>query len=221
MNAGFSGFDPAVCLPSLAAGEIALFCLQLSSFVRSPALEVWLDDEERLRLSRFKVAADATAFLAGRVVLRSCLETILKETTVDLALSPQGKPFCTHAEAPAFNLSHGGGWLAVAFCLDTPIGVDLENLQRELPYETLARRYFSDREIQEVTEKGKEAFMHFWTRKEARLKASGEGLRVRLAELDPEADGWQFVHLYPRETVLVSLAYAGPPREVQMWTLPH
>lgn len=221
MNAGFPGFDPAVCLPTLAAGKIALFCQKLSAFQTSPALEVQLNDAERLRLSRFKVTDDATAFLAGRVILRSCLEKILNQEVVELALSPEGKPYCTHAEAPFFNLSHGGGWLAVAFCLDTPMGVDLEDLERELPYESLAQRYFSAAEIQEVAENGKEAFMHLWTRKEARLKASGEGLRVRLAELDLQEDGWQFAHLYPASTVLATLAYAGPPREVRMWVLPQ
>lgn len=72
----------------------------------------------------------------------------------------------------------------IAVTNGTEIGIDIENLNREVEYDDLAKRFFCEAEylklVQAPTEEKRNAFFNCWTRKEAFIKAVGEGLSYPL-----------------------------------------
>ena len=128
---------------------------------------------------------------------------------------PGGKPVL---EAPAWevNWSHDGPWLAVALGYRTPVGVDIAADFDGRPWVRLAERYGSPAEAERVREADDPAdpFLDTWTRKEALLKATGEGIRRCLSDLcvleDEPLPGWR-VASGPRPQAGVRVATAWAP----------
>jgi len=119
-----------------------------------------------------------------------------------------------------FNVSHSQGLAAFAFALDRELGVDVEQIRENFGGEQIARHYFSPDEVAELMslppETRAEAFFLCWTRKEAYIKARGEGLYISLASFSvsltpgaPErlraddASRWELRSFQPKE------GYAG------------
>jgi 4'-phosphopantetheinyl transferase len=103
------------------------------------------------------------------------------------ALGPHGKPTLAHPTSPIrFNLSHSGGFAALALAHGCEVGIDIEAMR---PInEDIAERYFSPFEIAALhalpARERPPAFFRCWTRKEAVIKATGEGLARRLDSFD-------------------------------------
>ncbi len=93
-----------------------------------------------------------------------------------------GKPFC---DAVQFNASHSDG-LCVLAVGDRPIGVDVERVRPFSAREKFAARYFSESERAEIERAADpaEEFFGIWTKKEAYLKMTGEGLRADISALE-------------------------------------
>jgi len=89
----------------------------------------------------------------------------------------------------AFNLSHAGGWMAIAVGRGLELGIDLEPGARSLRWRALAQRWFPPAEADavEAADSPAREFLRRWTAREAMIKAIGEGLAVSLSalELDP------------------------------------
>jgi 4'-phosphopantetheinyl transferase len=100
-----------------------------------------------------------------------------------------GKPYVDMSyhglEKPLFfNLSHTQGCVVCVVSRDVEVGVDVENISHEHPFEALAQRYFAEAEAEHVasvsvSEKAR-VFYTYWTLKEAYLKACGMGLTMPL-----------------------------------------
>ncbi|GLT94720.1 hypothetical protein SLE2022_124480 [Rubroshorea leprosula] len=81
-----------------------------------------------------------------------------------------------------FNLSHTSSMIACGVTMNVPIGIDVEEKQRQLKNNILAfsRRYFSPYEVKILTaisdpEIQHQEFIKLWTLKEAYVKALGRG----------------------------------------------
>ncbi|MDO4896375.1 MAG: 4'-phosphopantetheinyl transferase superfamily protein [Moraxella sp.] len=99
--------------------------------------------------------------------------------------SDNGKPFITNISNLHFNQSHCQTDYALIYSLTVRnIGVDIENVNRKLNKNALARRYFHDDEYHawQQSQDDKRWFV-CWTIKEAVLKAHGLGIRLPLNEL--------------------------------------
>lgn len=97
-----------------------------------------------------------------------------------------GKPFCQNIPALSFNQSHCASDYALIYSLDIQnIGVDIENIHRQVNFEGLAKRYFHADEylLWQHANCDKYLWFKLWTVKEAVLKASGIGIRFPLNEL--------------------------------------
>lgn len=92
-----------------------------------------------------------------------------------LSLSENGKPYFKDLPDFHFNISHSKNLLAIAFS-NAPVGVDIEK-HREINLR-IAERYFCETEKQYVNDPV--SFFYVWTRKEAYLKKSGDGIKKRL-----------------------------------------
>ena len=177
-----------------------------------------LAGDELSRAARFHFERDRTHYTVARGVLRDLLSRYLKAQPHQLRFdySPYGKPALAapgHA-ALNFNVSHSHGMALFAITRGREIGVDIEYIRADFECAEIAERFFSSQEnaVLRTLPAGvqHEAFFNCWTRKEAYIKAIGEGLSHPLDEFD--------VSLAPGEPAAL-LTSRGDPREVERWSL--
>jgi len=149
------------------------------------ALARVLSAEERRRAERFLVDPPRRQFVFCRALLRHLAGACLDRAPEALrfGVHPLGKPF---VEQPSpcgdfrFNLSHSGALAAVVLARGHEVGVDLELIRPLHDVAALAGRIFSPDELDAwhalPVSRRSEAFYTAWTRKEAYLKATGEGM---------------------------------------------
>jgi 4'-phosphopantetheinyl transferase len=148
-----------------------------------------LSNEEQERARRFRVERPRNDFVLTRGTLRSLLGQYLGCTPPEIRFcyALHGKP-ALEGNDLCFNVSHTHGLGLMAFAKRRAIGVDVENLRRETQVEQLAERFFSKRERDELKrlsgDELRAAFFRCWTRKEAYVKARGEGLSLPLDQFD-------------------------------------
>jgi len=143
---------------------------------------------ERERAGRYRSRDVAARWLAGRGILRTVLGVQLGVDPAALRFTDTstGKPALTIGGGLHFNLSHSGPVLAVAFG-PRPVGVDIEVARRVRRPERLADRLFGpDSPAREGWARRSEpartdVLLQAWTRAEALLKATGEGVGGGLA----------------------------------------
>ena len=147
-----------------------------------------LSADERLRHGAYRRPADQARFLLARAGLRQLLGHWLGRPPRAIAIEAdlRGKPRCTDPGAPAFNGSHSGELILLAFHGSAEVGVDVEQARPHLPWEPIAVRCLSPGEVAELRAlplaKQASAFLTAWCRLEARVKASGVGLAGKGAE---------------------------------------
>jgi 4'-phosphopantetheinyl transferase len=152
-----------------------------------------LSSDEQQRALRFHFERDRVRFIAARGILRRCLGAFL-ETAADrvhFRYTDDGKPSLSVEFSSArlrFNISHSGSKVLLAFSIGRELGVDLEEVRPNFATEEIAQRYFSALEVETLRSLPKsvqaEAFFNCWTRKEAYIKAIGEGLSCPLDTFD-------------------------------------
>ncbi|MBL8756608.1 MAG: 4'-phosphopantetheinyl transferase superfamily protein, partial [Planctomycetes bacterium] len=147
-----------------------------------------LNAAEQLRLSRFHFADHRRRYQIGHGALRTILAGYMDEdpTAVQFAQGPRGKPYVS-GKGPFFNLSHSGK-LAVVGIAAIELGLDLEKVRHLESLTEIARKHFSTTEFAALDalqgEARELAFYRCWTRKEAYIKALGEGLSMPLDSFD-------------------------------------
>jgi 4'-phosphopantetheinyl transferase len=142
-----------------------------------------LSADERERIGRFRLEAHRERSLLARALLRWILAAYLRLEPAAIALryGPQGKPALASSNPLHFNTSHAGDYAAFAVTSLGEVGVDIEVIQSEMPRrEEIAARYFAAGEqaaLRALPEAERNAaFFELWTRKEAFVKARGDGL---------------------------------------------
>lgn len=241
--------DPAFHLTALLAlpeDEVQLWRLDLESL--GAGEERWqelLSRDERARAARFLVARVRQQFVTTRALLRMLLGGYLGVDPVRLAFRQlaKNKPILAppHAEnGISFNVAHSARVALLAFSRRPEIGVDVEQVRRDVDVEAIARRFFSPHEQEQlaaVTADDKfEAFFRCWTRKEAYIKAKGEGLWLPLDQFDvcvaagadnvllatrpdgSEAARWSLREVAAGPGYVAALCVAGPAFRLRDWS---
>jgi 4'-phosphopantetheinyl transferase len=157
-----------------------------------------LSGDERARASQFYFLADRQRFVAARALLRKILAGYFPSTEpaeLTFSYSPKDKPSLAGAHAASgirFNVSHSGGIALYAFACRREIGVDVEQVRQNFDFEPIARRFFSAHEQRQLAalpeEQRVDAFFRCWTRKEAYIKATADGLSLPLHQFDVSLD---------------------------------
>jgi len=201
----------------LADGEIHLW---RASLMQTPdvldALHALLAPEESAKAARYHFRRDRDHYVAARGLLRRLLGLYLARPpeSLNFSYNAYGKPSLDGAGDVRFNLSHSHELALYAFARGRDIGVDIEHMRAEFAGDDIAARFFSAREVEmlhalpEATRT--RAFFNCWTRKEAYIKARGEGLSHPLDAFD--------VSLIPGEPAAL-LGTRGDPRELARWSL--
>jgi 4'-phosphopantetheinyl transferase len=193
MNITDSGFQIESPL-SLAEDEVQVWRVDLEAIGADESR--WqrvLSSDELGRASRFHFSRDRQRFVASRAWLRTILASYLATDPKGLSFSysKTEKPSLGLAQADsgiAFNVSHSGGIALLGFTRRREIGVDIEQVRREADHEAIARRFFSAHEQNQLAalpaQEKVDAFFRCWTRKEAYIKATGDGLSLPLSQFD-------------------------------------
>jgi 4'-phosphopantetheinyl transferase len=163
----------------------------------SPALDLdglagVLSTEESARADRYRFEHDRRQFIVARGILRCLLGRYLgvAPREIPLTFGPQGKP---GVEGPLqFNLAHSRGFVAFAMVPGRRVGIDVEKINPTIDVLELATGFFSQPETESLQRlQGGErvrAFFRCWSRKEAYLKAIGDGLSRPLGDFDVATD---------------------------------
>jgi 4'-phosphopantetheinyl transferase len=207
--------------PPLANGEVHLW---RASLVQTPdalgQFHSTLAPDESAKAARYRFRRDRDRYVAARGLLRRLLGLYLARPPESLQFTygAYGKPSLAagaHAAADVrFNLSHSHELALYAFTRGREVGVDIERVRAEFACEDIAARFFSAREVSMLrtlpAHARAHAFFNCWTRKEAYIKARGEGLSHPLDEFD--------VSLIPGEPAAL-LGTRGDESELARWSL--
>ncbi|HJQ31620.1 MAG TPA: 4'-phosphopantetheinyl transferase superfamily protein [Pyrinomonadaceae bacterium] len=206
--------------PALPGEEVHVWRALLDApEVRVRRLLELLAPDERERAARFHFERDRRRFTVARGLLRGILGGYLNSAPEALRFvyGAQGKPALVAEQNPGglrFNVSHSEGVALFAFARGREVGVDVERVSSRVSCEEIAGRFFSPGEVARLralpAELREAAFFDCWTRKEAYIKARGEGLSLPL-------DGFD-VSLGPGEPTAL-LANRLDPAEVARWSL--
>ena len=152
-----------------------------------------LSADEIARADRFVIDAPRRRLVLARAALRTILARYTGIDPRDLAFAsgPHGKPHLNHSDL-RFNLSHSEHIALLAVTRDTEVGIDIEHIDPRRTTEDIASRFFSSAEQTELAnhpgEERRPAFFRCWSRKEAVIKALGEGLACPLDSFDVSLD---------------------------------
>jgi 4'-phosphopantetheinyl transferase len=192
--------------------------------------------------ARLRHPIDRQRFLAAHIALRAVLGSYLRRPPQDVEFVrlpchscglDHGKPALgAQSGGLTFNLSHSSAMALVAVGQDREVGVDVEVLTRSVAYELLAARVLPAEDSAMVRATGSgdrsRAFLAMWTRTEACLKATGEGLSGLLPSREPtdgvskrrraeDAPGWTVTNLNVGAGYLAAASWAGEGARLRCW----
>lgn len=195
-----------------------------------------LSDHEWQRAVQYRCAQSRAAFIAGRAMLRLALSEYTQTDPSELRLG-EGKNGKLELRRPTghdvqFSLSHADTLTLLAITCGSRVGIDVERLRLVPEAYPIIARFASPAERAAwrrlPPEQRQHAFFRWWTRKEALLKATGDGLSADLGAFDvPFSPGddvcqlpvggagataarWSLVELLPAPGYLASLAIEHP-----------
>lgn len=202
----------------------------------------FLSGSELERAARFHFARDRERYIAGRGALRVILAGYLhiRPEQVEFGYGPYKKPaLASGPDNFEFNISHSYTLMLVAVSMRRMVGVDLERVRPLDDFERLAQSIFSARENEALAAVPKphrlQSFFACWTRKEAFIKAVGQGLYYPLDQFDvslkpdepaallrvknnPQAStGWSMQTLTPAPGYVGALVVECGPCELKFW----
>jgi 4'-phosphopantetheinyl transferase len=206
------------------AGEIHLYYADLR-YYRVTRPETHLSPDESERAERYRCEADSLRYIQARCLLREVLSFYRKCPPEEIIFeyAQAGKP-CLKGEPPAgvqFSISHAGDMVAVAVSRGRRVGVDIETMRDDISASDLSLRFFSGAEAAAVrNSQGRaktELFFRIWTRKEALLKATGEGIGglpgcpalLDAGDISLDKTAWQVRDLAPAPGYIAALATEG------------
>jgi len=152
-------------------------------------LEPLLSAVERARAARFAYELPRQRYIVARARLRLLLSQRLDAApeSIEIRHLPRGKPVLGGpfaASGLTFNLSHSDNVAVFAFARDREVGVDVETVRVLEGADRIAERFFSRGEYRTYLSlpeaERKLGFLNCWTRKEAFIKATGDGLHYPL-----------------------------------------
>ena len=236
---------------SLVGGEVHVWCARLDRFgMDNDLLMDDLSDDERARADSFHLQGDHDRFVRCRWVLRDILANYLRVPRPEMRFrnGVHGKPALVPEHGLddlSFNVSRSGNIALYALASSARIGIDVEYARPELADRRTAEQFFARSEVAALFVLPKtqfvRGFFNCWTRKEATLKALGDGLtglpldrfEVNLTPGEParilsirgdsrEGSKWSLLHLTPEIGTIAALCVEGtaPILKCCRWSAP-
>jgi 4'-phosphopantetheinyl transferase len=230
----------------LASDEVHVWRATLDlSQSRFDNLYQLLSPDERQRANRFRNEADTRRSVIGRGYLRLLLGWTngLRGEELQFEYDEFGKPALVPGQRSGlhFSVSHSGEQILLAVARNRSVGVDVERIRTDLSVNDLAARFFSVAEAKSLGSLSGpvlyRAFFACWSRKEAYVKAKGQGLSLPLDQFDlaflpdeeprllvtrpdsAEAGRWRLVALDVAQGYSAALIAAGQDWKLRCWAL--
>ena len=200
-----------------------------------------LSPKEQTRAGKFAFEKLQRRFVFRRAALRGLLGHYLglEPKQVGIELEEYGKPALAAAHQECrihFNLSTSEDFAIIGITKERELGVDIEYLNRLADYEKIAQRFFSPVEVTAFQnlpeEQHLEGFYNCWTRKEAFIKAIGQGLGYPLKDFDValkpgeppkvlrveggDVNNWKLAAFTPTKDFSAAVASAGGDWELEV-----
>lgn len=174
----------------LAEGVAHVWRLRLDSpHLDTSHFRALLSPDECAKADRYRFDLNRNQFTITRGALRILLSryTGIEKADIKFIYSKHGKPALdpyTRDHPIEFNVSHSGSMALIGFTIKNAIGVDVEQVERRVSEDKIAKRFFSPDEVDRLLlmpdDDQTSAFFRCWTRKEAFIKAHGDGLSLPL-----------------------------------------
>ena len=229
--------------PQLHEGEVHIWDADLncSNSLISELFQL-LSTDEQARAKQYRLNRDYKHYIVARAILRKILSRYLitEPAQISFSYNQYGKPFLKEDKSEQqlmFNLSHSNGIALYAITLGKDIGVDIEHVSSDLEYDEIANHFFSQREASIICSLSGYmkalTFYSCWVRKEAYVKARGDGLmmtlsqfNVTLAPVEPAAllnnqwapedpKHWSLHDLNVGQQYIAALAVEGNPTSIK------
>jgi 4'-phosphopantetheinyl transferase len=171
---------------NLQGGDVHIWFIDVK---QTSVQEQILSSQEREWIKSLNFENERKCYAAAHFSIRILLGNYLNQSPqeIDFVVGPNGKPRVAgqnDGEGINFNISHSQHYVLLAITRDRFIGADLEKIRTFPEMELIVERFFSEKEKQDwqtvPNERRLEVFYSVWTRKEAYMKAHGEGLRVNM-----------------------------------------
>jgi 4'-phosphopantetheinyl transferase len=173
----------------------------------------WLAPAEHARAARFGRDSLRRRYIIGRASLRWTLGRALDmaPAAVPIVRGARGRPQLATDAGIDFNISHTQGVALIGIARGARIGVDVEQTDRDVQADGLARKFLTPAEqatLAPLPEAARrERFLRYWTCKEAMSKATGDGLSAPFRRLEIKLDD------------AIALVAGPPPYEPARWRL--
>lgn len=159
-------------------------------------LSLLLSKAEMDRANRFVFEKDKQRYIITHSILRLVLSKIIsiEPLSIQFTSKKRDKPYLNHPEHQDvhFNLSHSGRYIIIALALKTELGIDIEFINPALDRDQMVQSFCSKQEIETYQQLPadikRKAFYTCWSRKEAFIKAIGEGLYFPLGDFSASID---------------------------------
>lgn len=204
----------------LRQGEVHLWRARLESH---PSLACHLSVEEWMRAGQFVSDLDRTRYLASRGLLRAIIAryTLTSPSSLKFTRNSLGKIALTDlATSLQFSLSYSADLLLLAVTYVRGIGVQLEVVEPNLPFEVLADHYFEPEEAWELRNLSPSGrawkFYDTWTTIEAQIIAKENLPDGSFPEKN--ADRWSILKFTPAPGYAAALALEGTDFRLKCWS---
>jgi len=202
----------------------------------------FFSEDERQRADKLKVEDKKQQYIITRGALRQRLGLLTNIDPKDFVFEylEHGKPiFNNDARFTdiTFNISHSHDLALIAIAQKQSIGIDIEKINHESKHDQLVARFFSkaeQAEFQTIQEANRaKAFCACWTRKEAFIKAVGDGVSYGLDKFDvavdpenqtpdinlhkPSEETWSAINLPINDEYMASLVSDRDNLRVRCW----
>ena len=178
-----------------------------------------LSPEERAVAAGFDSADRRRSYVVAHALLRSILGRIAGVAPNELVFryGQRGKPeLAGPVQNLQFNMSHSRDVMLIAVAHGRRVGVDIEHIDEPGDVRRIAARFLSPRDRDAIerlpADRQRDAFLRCWTRKEAYMKARGDGISRPLDDFEvaeaPDAS---------RQPRLLKVS--SDPNEAERWEL--
>ncbi|RZK51230.1 MAG: 4'-phosphopantetheinyl transferase superfamily protein [Hymenobacter sp.] len=181
--------------------EIAVYRVPIAENQgHAPHLLPLLTAAEQQRARRYHAAADYHRFIISRAALRRLLGACLGQPPAGLEFvaGPHKKPLLATVPHLHYNVAHSGNWVLIAIA-PVEIGVDIEKTDPDFPFQGILADSFSLPEQAFIRQHPAPAtaFYQLWTRKEAFVKATAQGIEADFSQVPALAGPHQWAATHP------------------------